>query len=345
MVRTLGIIAWAIALMGMAGCQKGSSGPSKVADPNSLGMEKIEVPQTQPSPGSEPLTPLFLAYPPGRYELHEMSHSVLRFEGTTEALRKEKDNWYILEASPPDSAGRVTLKLRTRRARYYRSRNAEMCVDTDAPASLERYPVGAALKASLQNDQLLVIDRKLQFVDASGFEKTIESARSASPAAGELLSQLKDVAKYGTHSTCLPSLWLLPKEAVGVGGVWMAAGSLDVPGTMSLQSRGRCRLAKVAETPEGRLATVEFVATETAKVDGIDVPQLGGLVLEVAQGATEISGRFTLNVETGILVEHSEWRRESMSVSGPPGSGGPHRGSIRRLRRTTLRPLDGRTSP
>jgi len=340
MHRYLGAVAAAVVLAGMAGC---SEKPPAPAEPNSLGLEKIKIPQTQPSAGVEPFVWLRTSFPPGQYVLHYRSNTIARSHLPPPfAVQKDKEHWWALSVPAPDATGNVTMQLRMTRVRFRRRGDKPLVLDTDDPASMEGTELGAVLKKMKKTmpRSALTVNRDCQFVRATGMDEVLEVIRSAGPSSASLPSQLASANRM-VYDRCFPARWLLPEKPVGVGAIWQARGSHQLTGKTTLSRQARCRLSELAQTGQGLHATVEYVLSAEFTTDKPQLPRgwipttqtVDKLILR--NSGETITGRLILNVDTGCLVEQAEWVSQDLHGEAKAEGEKPN-AQVRRLIRTTV---------
>lgn len=311
--------------------------PVAVADPDSLGLANIDIPAGELSLGCDDRITLRQTLPPGRYTLYVMSHSTLRAEDAEfkgKALGKEKDYWYELDVSPADERAHQRITFRTSRAKYYRS-DIGRRLDTDDPASLEGDPAGKMLLVGMKFPLVLTVDGKGQCLSLSGMEKFIEAA-ATEPAVAAFMARSQGATGPGMSKVCFSIRWLMPSEPVGLGAIWQAEDTTSIPDMLKTQLTARCRLIELEQVGVEMLATVEYVATDTSLVQPASLAGLS-VMDEETEAVTHIKGRFVVNVQSGLLVEHAELHHRR----GPQRSfGREFTMQLVRTKRTEITPLE-----
>lgn len=316
-------------------CKKPEQPDAAIGDPDSLGLEKIQIPDGKPSAGREPRITLRQLYPPGRYEVFLMNHSTLRVDGKDEPLRKKKEHWYELTVSGPDAAGQVTMVSQLTRAKYYRSTVGRR-LDTDDPDSIGDDDAGKLLMRLLGLEVTLTVDREAKLVRVSGLDRYVDEMESSHPDVAIRLRPLRETMGAEVHRGYLPTLRLLPGEPVGVGAIWCPQSTVRLPGVMETHMRAKCRLSKVARSGHRLLATVEFQSRDTSTVEYSLIPEVTGEDRD-QRSTADIAGRFVIDAGSGLLLEHAEWHqiRLSGSVFGQDAPG-----RVARIKRTTVTVLE-----
>ncbi len=257
------------------------------------------------TPGADPRYALRTDTPPGDYEIAFTMLSTTVASGNGGSVRVDMAITMNLEVDPADADGVkravlsfIRLKIDTNGTHFDSAAIDESRIPKMFPTETTAYGGLTKLWRDIEPIRIIVAMGE----DGSQRILAIEGANDGS-AVAEKVRSLISSAGFGDDSSggaVHDMAEMLPPVPVGVGAIWHSNitttdSDLGVSGY-----EVECELMAVEDTPEGKIATIEYTGDISAKPNHTN--RKGMRIKKVDM---DIQGTILLNIDTGLLVDTS----------------------------------------
>jgi hypothetical protein len=212
----------------------------------------------------------------------------------------------------PDGQGRQDVTITYTRVRQaMQMGDREIVFDSNDPADKQSPQMAQMLGPMVGARIVVVVDAAGKVVSIQGLDELFNKIASGNPAMAPMMNDLKkNFGEQNIREMCELGSRYLPAKPVAVGEEFEQTADLRLPmfGTMQMTYHGK--VASIAKTPAGRIATIQFTGRATVPGPAASppasqadsqpsmMPQMSNIKLTLDQTGTQ-----TFNVDKGLLVE------------------------------------------
>lgn len=272
-----------------------------------------------PSAGKEPRVLLRQNFPPGKYKLvqkNEMTQQLTVGAAPAQTITAKQEMTAEISVDRPDAKGQKKIEMS-----YTSIKMTAPGVSYDSTDPKQQTgQIAAALKPLLKAKLVMVVDKDGKPVRTEGLSALWRAMAKEQPRMKRFFDNMDKQMGDGMMKQMLSSPSnLLSDKPVGVGGVWHAKYTQDVPMIGKAAVEGECELAELKKTPAGQVAVIKF-ATALQAGGGADL-NMGGTSVKIDDVKLKLKGQMQLEVASGLIRYQETNQQGEVKMSAVSAAG------------------------